>query len=188
MGKNVYIGPFCLIGYTEDAKKIHKSVATFIGDNVEIHAHSVISQNCILGNNVWCDNYTFIGENSKIEDGVELLYGAKIHKNVFVGRNSWVGGFVCNDVVIEENSIVMGMLIHKFINAVMGVPEPAPIIRKGAFIGMNAVVIGGIEVGENAYIAAGSVLTRSAKSNMLYMGNPARCIGIAPNAFKNKNY
>lgn len=183
IGKNVFIEPFCLIGYAEEAQNNSESAITIIGNNVEIHSHSVISQNCILGNNVWCGNYTYIGENSKIADGVELMYGAKIYRNVSIGKNSWIGGFICNNAIIEEDCVVMGTLIHKFTNAIIGIPEPYPTIRKGAFIGMNAIVIGGVEVGENAYIAAGSVLTKPAKPNMLYLGNPARCIGKAPLPF-----
>jgi len=186
-GKNVYIGPYCLIGYPEEVSKKPPKAVTIIGDNVQIHSHSVISQNTILGNNINCGNYTFIGENSIIEDDVEIMYGAKIFSRVKVGKGAWVGGFVCNDAVIESNCVVMGKLIHTFTNAVIGVGEPAPVIRKGAFIGMNAVVIGGIEVGENAYIAAGAVLTKSALAGKLYCGIPAKCTGDAPKPFKKTN-
>lgn len=188
IGENVRIEPFCLIGYTEETQNNSESAITIVGDNVEIHSHSIVSQNCKLGKNVWCENYTFIGENSHIADGVEFMYGAKVYKNVTVGENSWIGGFVCNNSIIEEDCIIMGSLIHKFTNSTIGVPEPSPIIRKGAFIGMNAIIIGGIEVGENAYVAAGSILTRSAKANMLYVGNPARCIGKAPSPFSKEKF
>ena len=184
MGENVYIEPFCLIGYAEEIRATSESAVTVIGNNVEILSHSIISQNCKLGNNVWCGNYTYIGENTTIADGVELMYGARVYKNVTIGANSWISGFICNDAVIEDDCVVMGSLIHKFVNATIGISEPAPVIKKGAFIGMNAVVIGGIEVGENAYIAAGAILTKSAMPNMLYVGNPARCIGQAPTPFK----
>jgi len=48
------------------------------------------------------------------------------------------------------------------------------IVKTGAWIGSNVIVIGPCVIGENSVIAAGSVVTRDIESNYLYAGNPAR--------------
>jgi UDP-2-acetamido-3-amino-2,3-dideoxy-glucuronate N-acetyltransferase len=194
-GHNVTVGPYCVIGYPYlDEISYHEALMTedglsstqpvFIGNDTALLSHVIIGDGSTLGNNVWCDHFTYIGNMTYIENHVQILYGAKVYHRVKIGEKCWIGGFVCNDSVIEAKSVVLGSLIHKFVEAVEGVPEQAPIIRQGAFVGMNSIIIGGIEVGAGAYVAAGSVLTRTALPGRLYCGSPAKDIGPAPSAFK----
>jgi acetyltransferase-like isoleucine patch superfamily enzyme len=50
------------------------------------------------------------------------------------------------------------------------------IVRKGSWIGANVVVLPGVEIGENAVIGAGSVVTRSVPPRTVCVGIPARVI------------
>ncbi len=50
------------------------------------------------------------------------------------------------------------------------------IIKKGASIGANATILGGITIGEGAMIGAGSVVTKDVPPGELWVGNPARFI------------
>ena len=47
-------------------------------------------------------------------------------------------------------------------------------VCKGATIGAGSVILPGITIGENAFIAAGSVVTKDVPAGELWMGNPAR--------------
>jgi UDP-2-acetamido-3-amino-2,3-dideoxy-glucuronate N-acetyltransferase len=51
------------------------------------------------------------------------------------------------------------------------------IIRKGASIGANSTIIGGITIGEYAMIGAGSVVTKDVGDQELWFGNPAKFKG-----------
>lgn len=194
IGTNTFIGPFCVLGFpctdsakrddaTNDCNSLSYKILK-IGNNCEFLSHNVIGEGTIIGSNVWCDHQCYIGCSTIISDNVEIMYGARIYNRVKIGERAWIGGFVCNDAIIEPKAVVLGKLIHKFTNAREGVPEKAPVVREGAFIGMNAIVIGEIEIGAGAYIGAGSVLTKSALPSRLYIGNPAMDIGPAPNAFQ----
>ena len=50
------------------------------------------------------------------------------------------------------------------------------IIKKGAFIGMNSIILPGVTIGENSIIAAGSVITKDVPPNSLVMGTPAKIV------------
>ncbi len=194
-GKNVFIGPYSVIGHPylderdnevllENNEILTATKPVYIGDNTVILSHVVIGEDSTLCKNVWCDHFTYVGSMTYVADDVQIIYGAKIYHRVKIGEKCWIGGFVCNDAVIEPKSIVLGSLVHRFVEAVEGIPEKSPIIREGAFIGMNSMIIGGIEVGKGAYIAAGAILTKSALPGRLYCGSPAKDIGPAPAAFK----
>lgn len=195
IGSRTYIGPFCVLGFPaiEDASAVYVesgidkrpgSRGVKIGADSILLSHVVIGEGSVLGKSIWCDHHCYIGSDTHIADDVQIMYGARIYDRVKIGRGAWVGGFVCNDAIIEEESIVLGQLVHRFVEASVEEPEEAPIVRAGAFIGMNALVIGGIEVGRRAYVAGGAVLTKSAIPGRLYLGVPAKNVGPAPSPFK----
>ncbi|MBN1825887.1 MAG: acyltransferase [Candidatus Eisenbacteria bacterium] len=55
---------------------------------------------------------------------------------------------------------------------------PAPPIRIGnrCWIGMNAVILPGVELGENVIVGAGAVVTKSFPGHVILGGNPARVL------------
>jgi len=55
-----------------------------------------------------------------------------------------------------------------------------PTIRRGARIGGGAVLLPGIEVGEEAFVGAGAVVVRNVPPRALVVGNPARRIRDVP--------
>jgi len=191
-----FIGPYCIVGFPSTSEvdswalslenKMISTLPSKIGYHSSLLSHVVIGEGTSIGSNVFCDHHTYIGCQTEISDGVSIIYGARIYDRVKIGENAWVAGFVCNDTIIEENAIVQGQIIHRFVDAIERVREPSPIIRSGAFVGMGATVIGDVEVGRGAYIAAGAVLTKSARPGFLYRGIPACESGKAPNPFKTK--
>ncbi|MDW8105578.1 MAG: DapH/DapD/GlmU-related protein, partial [Armatimonadota bacterium] len=52
-----------------------------------------------------------------------------------------------------------------------------PTVRRGARIGANATVLPGVEIGEEALIAAGAVVTKDVPARKVYAGVPARETG-----------
>jgi len=51
-----------------------------------------------------------------------------------------------------------------------------PTIKKGAKIGANSIILPGVIIGENAFVGAGSVVTKNVPDGAVVVGNPAKII------------
>lgn len=128
---------------------------TLIWQFVVILPNAKIGSNCNINCHVFIENDVVIGDNVTIKSGVQVWDGVTIEDNVFVGPN-----------VTFTNDLVPRSKQHL---------EKArrTIIKKGASIGANATILSGIEIGQYAFIGAGSVITKSILPNTLWYGNPA---------------
>ena len=109
--------------------------------------------------------------------GAEIRVG----RNVFVNQNCTfydLGGLdIGDDVLIGPNVslITSGHPIEPSQRRELVIARPIT-IERNVWIATGATVIGGVTVGENAVVAAGSVVTRDVPPNTLVGGNPARVI------------
>ncbi|MCR4800936.1 MAG: N-acetyltransferase [Bacteroidales bacterium] len=117
-----------------------------------------IGENCNVCSHCFIENDVFIGNNVTIKCGVQIWDGIRLEDNVFIGPNVTF----TNDRFPRSKQYP-----EKFENT---------IIRKGASIGAGVTVLCGIEVGENAMIGAGSVVTKNIPANELWVGNPAHFV------------
>ncbi|MEI9912647.1 MAG: acyltransferase [Bacteroidota bacterium] len=135
-----------------------------IGEHTQVWQYVVILPKAIIGNNCNINCHTFIenevtiGNNVTIKSGVYVWDGISIEDDVFIGPNVT---FV-NDKYPKSKQY----------------PESfqKTVVKKGASIGANATILGGLIIGENAMIGAGSVVTKDVPANTLWAGNPARQI------------
>ena len=109
--------------------------------------------------------------------GVEIRVG----RNVFVNQNCTfydLGGLdIADDVMIGPNVslITSGHPIEPSRRRDRVVAKPI-VIERNVWIAAGATIIGGVTVGENSVVAAGSVVTKDVPPNTLVGGNPARVI------------
>jgi acetyltransferase-like isoleucine patch superfamily enzyme len=107
--------------------------------------------------------------------------GIRVGRNVFVNQNCTfyvLGGLdIGDDVMIGPNVslITSGHPIEPSQRRA-GVTARPIVIGRNVWIAAGATVIGGVTVGENSVVAAGSVVTRDVPPNTLVGGNPARVI------------
>jgi|SRR6185312_299070 len=105
----------------------------------------------------------------------------RVGRNVFVNQNCTfydLGGLdIADDVMIGPNVslITTGHPIDPSQRRSVTIGKPI-VIEKNAWIAAGAIIIGGVTVGENSVVAAGSVVTRDVPPNTLVGGNPARVI------------
>jgi acetyltransferase-like isoleucine patch superfamily enzyme len=176
---DAYVGPFVSIGFYGFQKSEFKADklknpsnlrATIIGGNARIFGSSVICSGCRIGSNFRADHHSYVGEHTILADDVVVEYGGRIYDRCNIGRGSFVGGFICNDVEVGEESVVQGALVHARRN--LG-SEPAPKIGSRCLVGTNSTIVGGVRMGDGSVLAAGSVLLSDAEPGHLYAGNPA---------------
>lgn len=146
-----------------------------IGANAVIYRGATIGENCLIGDTACIREGVVIGDNCLIAQGVTINYDARIGNNVKVMDNTHLtGGIVVgNDVFISTgvtttNDNTMGRR--------RGDPVDPPTIHAGARIGQGACILPGVEIGADAVIGAGSVVTRDVPSRTRAWGVPARVI------------
>ena len=125
-----------------------------------------------------------IGANTQIGPFVEIQKGGKIGKNCKIQSHT----FICEGVTIEDNVFIghnVTFINDRFPRATTGdgklqreadwVCDPT-LVKRGASIGSSATLLGGITVGENAIVGAGSVVTKDVPAHTIVVGNPARIL------------
>jgi acetyltransferase-like isoleucine patch superfamily enzyme len=138
----------------EDGARI--GAGTKVWHIAHVRGSAVVGDECVIGRNVYLDANTVVGSRVKIQNNVSVYQGVTIEDEVFVGP-----------CVVFTND-----LRPRAQNPDWTITPT--LIRRGASIGANATLICGIEVGEGAMIAAGSVVTKNVEPYQLVAGNPAR--------------
>jgi len=118
-----------------------------------------IGADCNLCDHVFVENDVVVGDRVTIKSGVQLWNGVSLEDDVFIGPNAT---FV-NDRFPRSKDYP-----DEFARTV---------VRRGASIGANATLLGGVEVGRGAMVGAGAVVTNSVPPLAIVTGNPARITG-----------
>ena len=105
----------------------------------------------------------------------------RVGRNVFVNQNCTfydLGGIdIADDVMIGPNvSLITSSHPIEPDQRRNGVIASPIVIEKNVWIAAGAIIIGGVTVGENAVVAAGSVVSKDVPRNTLVVGNPARVV------------
>ncbi len=124
-----------------------------------VRAGARIGAGCTLGRNVFIDAGVTVGDRSKIQNNVSVYAGVSLQDEVFVGPS----------VVFTNDRRPRAQ------NPDWEITHT--VVRRGASIGANATLVCGVEIGEYAMVAAGSVVTRDVRPYQLVAGNPARHVG-----------
>lgn len=150
-----------------------------------------IISNVKLGKNVKIYNFVNIygceiGDNTKVGSFVEIRDSVKIGKNCKIQAFA----FLPQGVILEDEVFIgphACFVNDKIPRATTGGRlkeigkdwKPlTTIVKKCASIGANATILGGITIGKNSVVGAGSVVTKDVPPNSIVAGNPAKVIGI----------
>ena len=152
-------------------------------------AHQLIASDVKLGRNVRISGFVNlygceIGDETKIGAFVEVQKGAKIGPRCKISSHT----FICEGVTIEEGVFVghnVTFINDRYPRATTANGQlktetdwhcERTFIKRGASIGSGATLLGGITVGKNAIVGAGSVVTRDVPTNAIVAGNPAETL------------
>lgn len=116
--------------------------------------------------------YRIIYEHYKIKYMMDIPAKAVIGKGL---RIEHIGGIVINpEAILGENiTILNGVLIGA---QNRGIHKGFPVIGNQVWIGTNAIIVGGIHVGNNVLIAPGAYVNFDVPDNCIVLGNPGKII------------
>lgn len=180
--KNSFIASNCIIGEYLMGFCMGRTAPEHmlvIGKDALIRSGSIIYTDSIIGDGFQTGNQVTIREKSKIGNHVSIgtlsdIQGnctignyVRMHSNVHIGQLSVVDNFVwifpyvvlTNDPTPPSNNFI-GVHIHSF-----------------AIVATGAVVMPGIEIGQDALVAAGCIVTKNVEPYAVIMGNPGKIKG-----------
>jgi bifunctional UDP-N-acetylglucosamine pyrophosphorylase/glucosamine-1-phosphate N-acetyltransferase len=132
---------------------------------------SSVLEGAVLEDDVKVGPFSHLRPGSYIEQGVHIGNFAEV-KNARLGRRTRMGHFsyIGDARVGTDVNIGAGAITCNF----DGTRKHRTIIRDGAFIGSDTMLVAPVEVGERSATAAGSVVNRNVPPDSLAVGAPAR--------------
>jgi acetyltransferase-like isoleucine patch superfamily enzyme len=129
-----------------------------LGDQSYVRERSRIGEGSVIGRGSVVDNDVIVGDRVKVQTSVYLTAFTVIEDDVFVGP----GTTTTNDDTMARHG-----------------PEEAlrgAIMRRACRVGGGTVLTPGVEIGAEAFVAAGAVVTRDVPARAVAMGVPARVV------------
>ncbi|MGI6240819.1 MAG: DapH/DapD/GlmU-related protein [Candidatus Omnitrophota bacterium] len=173
-GKNIRIGRNCFFGRNVvlDATGGHLEIGDRceIRDGARIYAESVrIGSDVTIGENSFLVGKINIGDKAWIARNCDLAGEVLVEQAILGPGVSCVGG------ADHPRDPVTHHVLMKHDAPLSQIPEKPWIrISQGAWVGQNAIILKGVQIGEGAIVGAGSVVSRSVRPLTTVAGNPAR--------------
>ncbi|MFX0151555.1 MAG: acyltransferase [Candidatus Hodarchaeota archaeon] len=149
IGKKNHIRPYTII---YESSILKDGVET--GTNVVIREKCSIGQGSIIGSGTVLDSGVIIGKNARIQSNNFIPPKISLGDNIFLGP----GVQFSNDKYPFSSRLV------------------STVVENGVIIGMGAIILPGITIGEKAVIAAGSIVAKDVPQTDVIMGSPAKRI------------
>jgi acetyltransferase-like isoleucine patch superfamily enzyme len=127
-----------------------------LGDQSFVRERAAVGAASVIGRGSVVDPGVQIGARVRVQTDVYLTQGSVVEDDVFVGP----GACTTNDDTMgrhDKSYELRGALL-----------------RRACRVGGGAVLVPGVEIGEEAFVAAGAVVTRDVPPRSLVVGSPAR--------------
>jgi acetyltransferase-like isoleucine patch superfamily enzyme len=137
--------------------------SVIVGDQACVRERCELGDEVVVGRGSLVENDTTVGARTRIQANAYVTAYSKLEEDVFIAP-----------CVVTTNDNFMGRTEDRLEHM------RGPTIRRGARIGGGAVLLPGIEVGEEAFVGAGAVVLRDVPPRAVVVGNPARQIREVP--------
>jgi acetyltransferase-like isoleucine patch superfamily enzyme len=134
-----------------------------LGDQSCVRERVAIGDDVVVGRGSLVENDTTIGAMTKIQADAYITAYSILEEHVFIAP-----------CVVTTNDNWMGRTEKRFGNI------KGPTIRRGARIGGGAILCPAIEIGEDAFVGAGAVVTKDVPPRVVVVGSPARVLRDVP--------
>jgi acetyltransferase-like isoleucine patch superfamily enzyme len=134
-----------------------------LGDQSCVRERVTIGDDVVVGRGSLVENDTTIGAMTRIQADAYITAYSTLEEHVFVAP-----------CVVTTNDNYMGRT-EKRLGLLRG-----PTIRRGARVGGGAILCPGVEIGEEAFVGAGAVVTKDVPPRTVVVGSPARVLREVP--------
>jgi acetyltransferase-like isoleucine patch superfamily enzyme len=135
-----------------------------LGDQSFVRERARIGAGSVIGRGSAVDNDVVVGTRVRVQTDVYLTAFSELEDDVFVGP----GARTTNDDTMSRHGPEYELRGAR--------------LRRACRVGGGTVLCPGVEVGEEAFVAAGSVVTRDVPARAVVMGVPARTVRDVPDA------
>jgi acetyltransferase-like isoleucine patch superfamily enzyme len=158
-----------------------------VGGGTSVLACAVVFAGSRLGSGVIVGDQACVRERCELGDGVVVGRGSMVENDTSVGARTKIqaNAYVTAYSLLEEDVFIAPGVVTTNDNF-MGRTEDrhrlraGPTIRRGARVGGGAVLLPGVEIGEEAFVGAGAVVLEDVPPRAVVVGNPARQIRDVP--------
>jgi UDP-2-acetamido-3-amino-2,3-dideoxy-glucuronate N-acetyltransferase len=191
LGSEVRLGDGCVIGKPPvlaagSSAAGEQPGPARLGDGVSVGAGAVVlagaelGAGCVVGDQAHVRERTWIGAGSVVGRGACVENDVRIGERVRLQTNAYITAWT---VVEDDVFVAPGVITTNDPTAGRRAPGRelrGPTLRRACRIGAGAVLLPGIEVGEEAFVAAGAVVTADVPARAVVMGVPARVVRQVP--------
>jgi acetyltransferase-like isoleucine patch superfamily enzyme len=162
---------------------------TVLGDNTTVSTGAIVFAGSTIGARVILGDQSCVRERVTIGDDVVVGRGSLVENDTTVGAMTKIqaNAYVTAYSTLEEHVFIAPCVVTTNDNW-MGRTDArlgnvkGPTIRRGARIGGGAIICPQVEIGEDAFVGAGAVVTKDVPARTVVVGNPARVLREVPAA------
>jgi len=179
IGENASVGEFVIVGEPPRGRKSGE-LRTVIGRDAVIRSHTVIYAGCVIGDDFQTGHHVLVREECVIGDRVSIGSSSVVEAKLHIADDVRIHtqAFIAEKTVLEKGCWIGPNVV------VTNAPYPlcrnsketfkGAIIRREAKVGANVTILPGVEVGAQALVGAGTVISRDIPEREVHVGNPNR--------------
>jgi acetyltransferase-like isoleucine patch superfamily enzyme len=166
----------------EELRPLELGPGTIVSTGAIVFAGSRIGARVILG------DQSCVRERCEVGDDVVIGRGSLVENDTTVGARTKIQAMAYITAYSElEEDVFVAPCVQTANDNFMGRTEKrhalrkGPTLRRGARVGVGAVLCPGVEIGEEAFVGAGAVVVKDVPPRVVVVGNPARKLrDVAP--------
>ncbi len=151
----------------EVSPQAHLGTGVSVWNWAQIREGAQVGEQCIIGKGVYIDAGVQIGRRVKIQNHASLFHGVTLEDGVFVGPH----------VCFTNDRLPRAINPDGTRKSDSDWTVTPTLVRAGAALGANSVILPGVVIGRWALVGAGAVVTHDVPAHGLVTGNPARLVG-----------